>query len=104
MRLSFLRAQQARQKLVARNSINIGIMTEENGNSLARPPHCRRPLRENKNKVSALRQWLNIIFMVGAVIGVILYFALADQTIGIIIILISMVFKFTEAALRLFRQ
>ena len=42
--------------------------------------------------------------MVGAVIGVILYFALADQTIGIIIILISMVFKFTEAALRLFRQ
>ena len=93
MRLSFLRAQQARQKLVARNSINIGIMTEENGNSLARPPHRRRPLRENKNNVSALRQWLNIIFMVGAVIGVILYFALADQTVGIIIILISMVFK-----------
>lgn len=79
-------------------------MTEENGNSLARPPHRRRPLIENKNKVPALRQWLNIIFMVGAVIGVILYFALADQTIGIIIILISMVFKFTEAALRLFRQ
>ena len=104
MRLSFLRAQQARQKLVARNSINTGIMTEENGNSLARPPHRRRPLRENKNNVSALRQWLNIIFMVRAVIGVILYFALADQTVGIIIILISMVFKFTEAALRLFRQ
>ena len=79
-------------------------MTEENGNSLARPPQRRRPLRENKNNVPALRQWLNIIFMVGAVIGVILYFALADQTIGIIIILISMVFKFTEAALRLFRQ
>lgn len=79
-------------------------MTEENGNNLARPPHRRRPLRENKNKVPALRQWLNIIFMVGAVIGVILYFALADQTIGIIIILISMVFKFTEAALRLFHQ
>ncbi|PIK19125.1 hypothetical protein CTI16_04630 [Prevotella intermedia] len=79
-------------------------MTEENGNSLACPPHRRRPLRENKKNVSALRQWLNIIFMVGAVIGVILYFALADQTVGIIIILISMVFKFTEAALRLFRQ
>ena len=79
-------------------------MTEENESNLVRPPHRRRPLRENKNKVSALRQWLNIIFMVGAVIGVILYFALADQTVGIIIILISMVFKFTEAALRLFRQ
>ena len=79
-------------------------MTEENESNLVRPSHRRRPLRENKNKVSALRQWLNIIFMVGAVIGVILYFALADQTVGIIIILISMVFKFTEAALRLFRQ
>lgn len=43
-------------------------------------------------------------FMVGAVIGVIFYFALTDQTIGIIIILSSMVFKFAEAALRLFNQ
>ena len=76
-------------------------MTEENESNLVRPPHRRRPLRENKNKVSALRQWLNIIFMVGAVIGVIFYFALTDQTIGI---LSSMVFKFAEAALRLFNQ
>ena len=81
-------------------------MTEENESNLVRPSHRRRPLRENKNKVSALRQWLNIIFMVGAVIGVIFYFALTetDQTIGIIIILSSMVFKFAEAALRLFNQ
>ena len=56
-------------------------MAEENESNLVRPHHNRRPLRENKNKVSALRQWLNIIFMVGAVIGVIFYFALADQTI-----------------------
>lgn len=79
-------------------------MTEENESNLVRPSHRRRPLRENKNKVSALRQWLNIIFMLGAVIGVIFYFALTDQTIGIIIILSSMVFKFAEAALRLFNQ
>ena len=68
-------------------------MTEENESNLVRPSHRRRPLREN-----------NIIFMVGAVIGVIFYFALTDQTIGIIIILSSMVFKFAEAALRLFNQ
>ena len=79
-------------------------MAEENESNLVRHHHNRRPLRENKNKVSALRQWLTIIFMVGAVIGVIFYFALADHTIGIIIILSSMVFKFAEAALRLFNQ
>ena len=79
-------------------------MTEENESNLVRPSHRRRPLREKNNEVSALPQWLNIIFMVGAVIGVIFYFALTDQTIGIIIILSSMVFKFAEAALRLFNQ
>ena len=103
MRLSFLRAQQARQKLVARNSINTGIMTEENGNSLARPPHRRRPLRENKNNVSALRQWLNIIFMLGAVVGVIVYFLADLTTTGTIIILVAMVFKIIECVLRFIR-
>ena len=48
-------------------------MTEENGNSIVRPPHNRRTLRENKPRVSSLRQWLNIIFMIGALIGLILY-------------------------------
>ncbi|WP_314667016.1 hypothetical protein [Prevotella aurantiaca] len=79
-------------------------MTEENGNSIVRPPHNKRTLRENKPRVSPLRQWLNIIFMIGALIGLILYLTLAEPTIGIIIILISMVFKFAEAALRLFHQ
>lgn len=79
-------------------------MTEENGNSIVRPSHNRRTLRENKPRVSSLRQWLNIIFMIGALIGLILYLTLAEPTIGIIIILISMVFKFAEAALRLFHQ
>ena len=37
-------------------------MAEENESNLVRPHHNRRPLRENKNKVSALRQWLNILF------------------------------------------
>ena len=46
-----------------------------------------------------LRNYLNIIFMVGAVIGVLLYF-FHDQTIGTIIILVAMVFKIVESALR----
>lgn len=46
------------------------------------------------------RQWLNIIFMVGAVVGVLFYLLHTPQTLGIIIILVSMVFKIIECALR----
>jgi hypothetical protein len=46
-----------------------------------------------------LRNWLNIIFMLGAIAGVAVYF-FADQTTGIIIVLAAMIFKMAEAALR----
>ncbi len=46
-----------------------------------------------------LRNWLNIIFMVGAVVGVLLYF-FHDQTVGTIVVLGAMVFKIVESALR----
>ena len=49
-----------------------------------------------------LRQWLNIIFMVGAVIGVAIYF-FGTQAVGIYVILGAMVFKIIECALRMFR-
>ncbi len=48
-----------------------------------------------------LRQWLNIIFMIGAVVGMALYF-FADKTVGTIIILCAMVFKIVECSLRFF--
>ncbi|WP_276892500.1 hypothetical protein [Hallella bergensis] len=46
-----------------------------------------------------LRNWLNLVFMIGAVAGVLLYF-FADQTVGTIVILVAMVFKIVETALR----
>jgi hypothetical protein len=46
------------------------------------------------------RQWLNIIFMIGAIVGVLLYLFHSPQTVGIIVILVSMVFKIIECALR----
>jgi hypothetical protein len=46
-----------------------------------------------------LRQWLNIIFMLGAVVGVCLYF-FADRQVGTIVILGAMVFKMIECVLR----
>ncbi|MFQ7112794.1 hypothetical protein [Hallella bergensis] len=46
-----------------------------------------------------LRNWLNLVFMIGAVAGVLLYF-FADKTAGTIVILVAMVFKIVETALR----
>lgn len=49
-----------------------------------------------------IRNILNIIFIIGAVIGVLLY-VYSSQTVGTIIILISMVFKIIECILRFIR-
>lgn len=49
-----------------------------------------------------IRNILNIIFTLGAVIGVLLY-VYSSQTVGTIIILISMVFKIIECILRFIR-
>lgn len=46
-----------------------------------------------------VRNVLNLIFMIGAIIGIMIYF-LGSQTIGIIVILAAMVFKLIECALR----
>lgn len=49
-----------------------------------------------------VRNILNIIFMVGAVVGVlVLYFH--DKSMGTVIILVSMVFKMAECCFRLIR-
>lgn len=50
-----------------------------------------------------LRQWLNLIFMLGALVGLIVYFCSDSKQTGIIIILASMVFKFIEVALRIIK-
>ena len=49
-----------------------------------------------------IRNWLNIIFMLGAIVGLIFYFSHYKET-GIYIILVSMVVKFAEASLRMFK-
>lgn len=50
-----------------------------------------------------IRNWLNIIFMLGAIIGLILLYFTHHKETGIYIILISMVVKFAEAALRMLK-
>lgn len=61
--------------------------------------HRRETPRSNDHFRTA-RQWLNIVFMVGAVAGVAVYLLHTPQTLGIIIILAAMVFKIIECALR----
>ncbi len=61
--------------------------------------HHQRPEHE-KDHLLPLRQWLNIIFMVGALVGVAIYF-FGSQTTGTIVILAAMAFKIVECSLRL---
>ncbi|MBF1393729.1 MAG: hypothetical protein HXN36_02105 [Prevotella histicola] len=75
----------------------------ENQNSTVRRPDHRMHRQERKDRFLYIRQWLNIIFMLGAVIGVIVYFLADLTTTGTIIILVAMVFKIIECVLRFIR-
>ena len=62
--------------------------------------HHRRP---EDDKFFKIRNVLNIIFMIGAVVGVVV-FCFKDQTMGTIVILTAMAFKIAECCFRLIRQ
>lgn len=57
---------------------------------------------EKQDKYLMLRQILNIIFMLGAVVGVLLYFY-QNKTIGTIVIVVAMLFKMVECVFRLLK-
>lgn len=78
-------------------------MNEQNNESVAQPPrrNHRQPLEHTR--IDYIRQWLNIIFMLGAVVGVIFYF-LSDSNTGVIILLTAIVFKFVECVLRVINR
>ena len=61
----------------------------------------RQKEEKEKGRFFKLRNVLNIIFMLGAIIGVLLYF-FVGKTPGSIVILVSMVFKIVECSLRFF--
>ncbi|MCR5077492.1 MAG: hypothetical protein K6A82_05575 [Prevotella sp.] len=69
-------------------------------NSSVRRPDHRLHRQKQDDSHLAIRQWLNIIFMLGAIVGVILYFLADNPTTGTIIILVAMVFKIVECLLR----
>lgn len=59
-----------------------------------------------RRRINELDRWfiirniLNTIFIIGAIIGVALHFTLSGNLIGDYVILASMVFKFAECILR----
>lgn len=61
----------------------------------------RRRHLNPKPKMLVVRNILNVIFMLGALLGVILYLW-SDTTLGIIVILTAMAFKLVECTLRFF--
>jgi hypothetical protein len=63
--------------------------------------HNLEPFRDS-SRTRVLRFWLNVIFLVGAIAGLIVYFY-ADHDIAKWILLVSLVFKFVELFLRIFK-
>lgn len=65
--------------------------------------HRRDDQSQTQDKFFKIRNILNIVFMIVAVAGLVVYYTL-DHTAGIVTILTSIVFKLAECCLRLFRK
>ena len=72
------------------------ITNQENPVDNRRPVHRRN---DGGDRYIVLRNILNIIFMIGAIAGVLVYFY-GNRDTGTIIILVSMVFKIVECVFR----
>lgn len=57
----------------------------------------------NEGLIFKIRQILNIIFMVGALVGVVMYFVSDNKFLATIIILVAMAFKMMEYVFRFMR-
>lgn len=71
-----------------------------------RPHHRQRRLIEytGRDKNIKLRNWLNIIFMLLAVVGLILWTQTEVQTVAIVILLVGVAIKIAEVCIRLFHK
>lgn len=83
------------------------FLTDDKKNLNIEEAAIKRPKRhhsrsERSDRFFKIRNILNIIFMIGVVVGVIVRYC-HDKTMGIVIILVSMVFKMFECCLRLIR-
>ena len=83
-------------------SNNESLLSPEESAQVQHPKrHNLEPFRDS-SKTRALRLWLNIIFMIGAIVGLIVYFYYSQQ-LSIYILIGASVFKFIELALRILK-
>ncbi len=73
---------------------------QEGTTGFAQKPERRHSRPKDKGKFFALRNLLNIIFIIGAIVGMIVYF-FHDSERGMIIVLGAMAFKMCECVIRL---
>jgi len=74
------------------------LLLMETGNDFLPRRHRGEP--ERKDNHLALRNVLNVIFMLLAIVGAAVYYW-SDHTTGAIILLVAVVFKIVESALRI---
>ena len=83
-------------------SNNESLLSPEERAQVQHPKrHNLEPFRDS-SKTRALRLWLNIIFMIGAIVGLIVYFYYSQQ-LSIYILIGASAFKFVELALRILK-
>ncbi len=73
----------------------------EQNSSAIHPRHRRSD--KSEDKYFKIRNVLNIIFMLGAIAGMAIFY-FQDRTIGTIVILTAMAFKIAECCFRFIRQ
>lgn len=86
---------------------NIQEQEKNSGESYAvRPHHRQRRLIDynGRDKMFKVRNILNIVFMILAVIGLILWTQTDYHTLSTVILLVGVVFKIAEVCLRLFKK
>ena len=66
--------------------------------------HYRRLEYADKSNMLVARNWLNIGFMLFAIVGVILWTQMDDRTIANVLLIIGVVLKIAEVCIRLFKK
>lgn len=61
------------------------------------------PQEQKRGIVFVIRQILNVLFMILALVGAVLYWVQDDSMMGIIIIITAVFFKMAECTLRAFK-
>ena len=84
------------------------FLTDDKQNLDLEESAVKRPERhhsrgERSDRFFMVRNILNIIFMLGAVVGVLLYY-LSSHAVGTFVLLCAIIFKVAECCLRLLRK